>query len=335
MSRGDFSGKSDSFLSNLPPFSPIKITSGVDRYGFSSVLAARCGRRWVPRSFANWVHGWIWADEPSAELLACAKLPRDVTMVVRSEIEKSALVYEGFKDVRVGGLPFAYVKRQHKFRHDDSLLAFPPHSAEAERVTADQSEYLDYLENLRKDFDSIFISVYYLDLHGPLHKAAEARGLRVVQGARPDDANSLLRVRSLLDSFAYVTSNVMGSHMLYALFSGCKFSFSGPMYGYDESEFLAGGNPLGHSSAYIQTSLRLHSEDYLRSKFGEFFMAHPRMGLQGSSFASDAIGMRFLMEPRQIEHALGWNVKDQIDGYIVGARRRLSRALSTRASNLQ
>lgn len=325
MSRGDFFGKSDSFLSNLPPFSPIKITSGVDRYGFSSVLAARCGRRWVPRSFANWVHGWIWADEPSAELLACAKLPRDVTMVVRSEIEKSALVYEGFKDVRVGGLPFAYVKRQHKVRHDDALLAFPPHSAEAERLTADQGEYLDYLESLRKDFDSIFISVYYLDLNGPLHQAAEARGLRVVQGARPDDANSLLRTRSMLDSFTYVTSNVMGSHMLYALFAGCKFAFCGPMYGYDESVFLAGGNPNGHSSNRIRLALQLQSESYLRDKFAKFFVVHPREGLQDASFARDAIGAEYLMNPQQVENALGWRIRGQIDGYLVGALRRTSR----------
>ena len=318
-------GTHASLVDLLPPISPIKISSGVDRYGFSNVLAKRCGRRVVLRSFANWVHGWIWAEEPTAELLACSKLPRNLTIVVRDQIEKDALEAEDFKDIRVGGLPFAYVERQHTLRHENALLAFPPHSAEAERVSNDQAEYLDYLHSVKQDFESIYLSVYYLDMGGPLHKAANARGLQVIQGARPDDANSLLRIRSMLDSFTYVTSNVMGSHLLYALFTGCKFAFCGPMYGYDESVFLAGGNPHGHSSDRIRLALQLQSESYLRDKFAKFFVDHPRAGLQDASFARDAIGAKYLMNPQQVEDALGWRIRGQIDGYLSGALRRTSR----------
>ncbi len=320
----------DSIVDRLPPFVSAKIKGGVDRYGFSSVLAKRCGRSMVPRSFANWVHGWTWAEEPTAELLACSKLPRDLTIVVRNGVEQLALEAAGFKDIRVGGLPFAYIQRQHAFRHTDALLAFPPHSAEAERVTADQKEYLDYLETMKQDFDSVYVSVYYLDIGGPLHKAAQARGLHVVQGARPDDANSLLRTRSMLDSFTHVTSNVMGSHMLYALFAGCKLSFCGPMYGYDESEFIGDGNPHGYSSDYIRLALRFQSESYLRDKLGRFFVDHPRMGSQDTSFAIEEIGEKFLMSPREIEDALGWTAGGQIKGYATGARRRLSRLINSR-----
>jgi hypothetical protein len=315
----------DSLIGLLPPTSQIKISSGVDRYGFSSVLANRCGRRMIPRSFANWIHGWIWADTPTAELLGCAKLPKKLTLVVRNKIEKDALEAENFMDIRVGGLPFAYIEQQHIHRHKNSLLAFPAHSAEAELVSYDQAEYLDYLHSLKQDFESIYLSIYYLDMGGPLHKAANARGLRVLQGARPDDANSLLRVRSMLDSFTYVTSNVMGSHMLYSVFAGCNFSFSGPMYGYDESVFLANGNPHGHSSDRIRLALQLQSESYLRDKFPNFFVAHPRAGIQDASFARDAIGAEWLMNPQQVEDALGWNLRGQIDGYLAGALRRTSR----------
>ena len=297
----------------------------MDRYGFSSVLAKQCGRRIVPRSFANWVHGWVWHEEPTDELLACAKLPREVTIIVCNEKERLALEAAGFRDVRIGGLPFAYMQRQHELRYTDALLAFPPHSAEVEKVVADQGAYLDYLESLKQDFESVYVSVYYLDMGGAMHKAALARGLRVIQGARPDDANSLLRMRSILDSFMHVTSNVMGSHMLYALFSGCKFSFCGPIYGYDESFYLASGNPYGHSSDRIRLALQLQSESYLRDKFAKFFVDHPRAGLQDASFARDAIGAKYLMNPQQVEDALGWRIKGQIDGYLSGALRRTFR----------
>lgn len=320
----------DSIVHRLPPFSPVKITSGIDRYGFSSVLANRCGRRVVPRSFANWVHGWIWHDEPTDELLGCSMLPRDVTIVVGNEKERMALVNAGFRDVRMGGLPFAYIPRQHELRHADALLAFPPHSAESEKVTVDQGAYLDYLESLNNDFEAVYVSIYYLDMGGAMHRAALARRLRVIQGARPDDANSLVRMRSIIDSFKYVTSNVMGSHMLYALFGGCRFSYCGPIYGYDESFFLGGGNPHGLTTNYVQLALELQSEPYLRKRFGRFFVDNPRMGIEDLHFAEEAIGMRFIMAPHQIEDALGWGVAGQMRGYVSGARRRLARAITSR-----
>ena len=309
----------------LPPSSKIKNSNGVDRYGFSTILAKRIGRSSAPRSFANWVHGWCWAENPTAKLLACAKLPRELTMIVRNQIEKDALESEGFSDVRVGGLPFSYIEQQHNFRHTNALLAYPPHSAEAEVLSHDQAEYLDYLHSLRDDFECIYLSVYYLDIGGPLHKAATFRGLQVLQGARPDDSNSLLRVRSMLDSFKYVTSNVMGSHVLYALFSGCRFSFCGPIYEYSESTFLTNNNPHGHSSDYLSLALHLQSESYLRERFKRFFVEHPKKGVMDTFFAKDTIGEGFMMNPEQIIDALGWSMRGQINGYFIGSLRRTSR----------
>jgi hypothetical protein len=305
-------------LNILPPFKQINKIAGVDRYGFSSLLAKICGRRSVPRSFANWIHGWAWSEEAELELLSCNKLPRDLTIVVSRESEQLALKVAGFTDIRIGGLPFAYVQRQHTSCQENSLLAFPPHSTEAGHVSADQGAYFDYLESIKNDFEYLYVSVHYLDFNGPLHKAALARGLKVVQGARPDDANSLLRMRSILDSFTHVTSNVIGSHMLYSLFAGCKFSFCGPIYSYDESIFRSAG--------YKSTDhlVKIFSEYYIREKFSEYFTNHPRMGLENKNFAKNSIGEKFIMLPHEIEDALGWTVGGQIKGYVKGASRRLS-----------
>ena len=321
----DASGTSDSVSACLPPVVPIRVLSGVDRYGFSSLLAERCGRRTVPRSFANWVHGWNWTDEQTAKVLNCDDLPRDVTIVVCNEAERAGLERDGFTTVRVGGLPFAYVPQQLPSRRTDALLAFPPHSAEAERQTADHGRYLDYLESLKGDFESVYVSIHYLDIGTPLHTAAAARGLHVIQGARPDDANSLLRVRAMLDLFGHVTTNVVGSHMLYALFSGCRFSFCGPMYAHDESVLLGGGNPHGHTSDFIRFIEWIQSEAYLRTKFGRFFADHPRQGLPDTVFAEAAIGLKHLMTPDQVESALGWSLEGRLLGYARAARRRARR----------
>lgn len=309
----------------LPPPRPIRITSGVDRYGFSSVLAQRCGLRAPRRSFANWLHGWMWHDELDAELLACARLPRDVTIVVCNELEKQTLTAAGFPDVRIGGLPLAYVPQQNSTRIPHAVLAVPAHSAEAERLTSDQCAYMDYLESIKGDFEGVYISIFHIDVDGPMHKAARSRGLRVIQGARPDDANSLIRTRTIFDSFEYVTTNVIGSHVLYALYAGCRMSFCGPIYGYDESVYLGGGNPHGHSVEYVRRMLRICSESYLRERFARFFVNHPRNGVADHVYARYEIGERYTMSTPQILSALGWTLGGQITGYSSGARRRIKR----------
>jgi len=311
----------------LPPHYPIKIKSGIDRYGFSSILARRLNMGYVPRSFADWMHGWAWWTEPKAEHLVGRDLHRKTSIVVNNNMEKEALLVAGFKNVRTGGLPFAYVSKQNDYRSENALLAYPPHSAEAENLSTDQKDYFDYLESLKKNFTEIYVSIYYLDLNKPMHSAASVRGLKVIQGANPSDANGLIRVRSILDSFKYVTSNVMGSHMLYALYAGCNFSFSGPFYTYDESMFLANGNPHKHTKQYIDEMISFASEKYVKGKFFKYFTSDPFFGIQDSEFAAEYIGEKYMLNTQEIKDALGWSVAGQITGYTKGAARRLIRLL--------
>ena len=142
---------------NLPSFSKINIRSGIDMYGFSSILANKCKIKSAPRSFANWIHGWTWTDSINADLLGCSKHPLNVPIIVRNLKEKNVLNEFGFKNVVVGGLPFAYIESQHQNKLSDSLLAIPPHSSASTKLTSDQKNYLYYLFSLKHMFDDIYI----------------------------------------------------------------------------------------------------------------------------------------------------------------------------------
>jgi len=311
----------------LPPYCPIRITSGVDRYGFSNILAQRLKMRRVPRSFANWMHGWVWSNELTSENLMCKGL-EDISIIVRNEVEQQALISEGFHNVSVGGLPFVYLPQQHAYRDENVLLAFPPHSTDGAVSNFNARNYFDYLASLKADFEDVYVSIYWCDLHRPIHKEALARGLKVIQGANPSDANGLVRMRSLLDGFKYVTSNNMGSHMLYALYSGCNFSFSGPMFGLNELDIMdMRSSSISYSEKYIQETIKVYSETYLRENFSRFFMQHPSMGVQDVEFAVDALGEKFILQPQEIKDALGWSIIGQINGYTQGAARRVIRSL--------
>jgi hypothetical protein len=307
----------------LPPIIPIKINNAVDRYGFSYILANQLNMKSVPRSFANWIHGWNWWENITAETLSCHKLPKDISIITNNELEKVALNKEGFKNVISGGLPFSYVTKIHRNRVDNSLLVFPPHSAEVETLTTNQEDYFDYIESIKNDFDKIFISIFGLDLDKSMHKAAIKRGFNIIKSLHPSDANGLIRLRIILDSFKYVTSNTMGSHMLYALYADCNFSFSGPFYGYEESVSLANGNPHKHTKEYIEYMLYTQSESYVKLKFDEYFVQHPKMGIQRLEFAKKMIGEENKLSEESLKKVLGWNIEGQLKGYAKGAFRRI------------
>jgi len=307
----------------LPTHKIFKSLGSIDRYGFSHLLAKQCGLDKPPRTFAEWLHGWVWDDKPNPESLAVQKLRRNLQLIVRSEAERNALIEAGFKNIAIGGLPFMYVNQQHKFRNPYSLLAFPPHSAEAERLNSNQEDYLDYLESIKNSFDGIYVSIFYLDWDGSMHFEAKKRGLHVIQGSRPDDINSLIRMRAIFDSFSFVTSNTMGSHFMYALFAGCKFTFSGPWYYYDEDVLLANGNPHGYSSHAIRRSIEVQQFEYLKSRFENFFANSPSEGSFGQNLAAEEMGQRYRLSLHEITHLLGWTWLGQIQGYVGGGMRKI------------
>ena len=188
---------------SLPPIIPLKIINRVDRYGFSSILAHKLNINYVPRSFANWIHGWTWWDYITAETLCCHKFSKDISIITNNELEKEALIKEGFKNVICGGLPFAYVTKKHNNRDDNSLLVFQPHSVEAEILNTAQENYFDYIESLKKDFDKIYISIHGLDINKSMHNAAIKRGFNILESVHPSDSNGLIRLRdSLKNPFA-------------------------------------------------------------------------------------------------------------------------------------
>ena len=314
----------------LFPCKPFRLISSTDRYGFTDILREQFGLRWRPRSFATWVHGWAWWEATRSEELAIKNTDKEwMRCVVANAHEKELLESEGFKHIWIGGLPFAYTFPSNLTRFNGSLLAMLPHSTESERLNKHCFEYLDYIESIKNNYSSVYVSVYYLDKSDELISEISKRGLSFIDGARPDDANSLKRMRAIFDSFEFVTSNTMGSHIIYSLYSGCKTSLCGPMYSYDESIFLANGSPQKHSNEYIQQNLYILSNIYLMSNFQFLFTETPINGFYSEEYGKQQVGYYNKLNNIEIKHALQWHWRGQIRNYSAGAMRRLQRFIKS------
>tara|TARA_B100001093_G_scaffold505879_1_gene563907 strand:- start:4194 stop:5216 length:1023 start_codon:yes stop_codon:yes gene_type:complete len=308
----------EELMSLLPEVNVFSYKGSIDRFGFSYILAKICGFEKPRRTFAEWVHGWHWHDLPTSEILGLHLLNRSVPVVVANKKEYEALKNEDFSKVIIGGLPAAYVKQQHSYRNENALLSIPPHTGEHIKFENSQTSYLDYLESIKRNFDGIYVCIFYLDWDGPLHKGAKERGLHVIQGARPDDANSLIRMRSIFDAFNYVTSNFIGSHFVYAQFSNCKFSLSGPKYHDNEQVWLQQNNKKKYSLSEIQKMVEIRSEQYLKENFNSYLLDDPRKGICDMSTAISEIGFYDTLNKNEILDAVGWSFNSKIRGYIRG-----------------
>lgn len=309
---------SEDLMRLLPNQNIFSLKGSIDRYGFCFILSDICGLKKPKRTFAEWVHAWHWHENLTAELMGLHLLNHTVPTIVTNKKEYDGLKKEGFQKVIIGGLPIAYVKQQHNYRNEQALLAMPPHTNDVTEFNNSQDQYLDYLETLKGDFDGIYVCIVYSDWEGPLHKAAKKRGLNVIQGTRPDDANSLIRMRAIFDAFNYVTSNCIGSHFVYAQFAKCKFSFSGPVYSFDEEAIVGRNKIKKYSQTYVNQLIENRSEKYLRSRFGNYFVDKPQYGICNSSFARSEVGYDNILNKSQILDAVGWSIKGKLIGYIRG-----------------
>jgi len=315
---------STDLMALLPKVVVGKSRGSIDRYGFFQLLAQECEIKIPFRPFGEWIHGWTWDEQPTTEIFGFSKLRRNTPTVVCNKIEQQAMKNEGFSNIHIGGLPFAYVEKQHKSHNPHSLLAFPPHSSENQHLINQQFEYLDFLVSLRNDFDEIYVSIFGLDWGGDLHQAAERRGLKTVFGAHPNDLNSLHRTRSLLDAFSFVTSNAMGSHFVYALSAGCHFSLCGPKYNYNEELPTASDITENAKNRFLE----INSEDYLKPRFGRFYCDHPLMGIKDVNFGKSEVGAGNRLSTHSIRKILGLSSYGQFCGAGRGVKNRMVGGIS-------
>lgn len=324
----------DGNIIELPDFKRINLVSSVDRYGFSSLLAERIGVLWPRRSFANWQHGWMWWGASTyEELMMDYGLKEKSQFIVSKSAELEVLKSAGFKNLWVGGLPFSYTEPSKSLRVAGSLLAMPMHSAEQTNKTTSNKleksliDYLDFLESLKRQYSSVWISIYYLDFSPSLLDEIRKRGLFPIEGARPNDANSLKRVRIIMDTFEFVTSNAIGSHVIYAMFSDCKVSVGGPKVNIEESDFILDNRFKCFSKKYIEKSVYHLSREYLQNKFPFILTDNPSNGFQSQEFAREEIGFYNRLKNEDILDALQWGWIPQLKGYSLGGIRRFERVL--------
>ena len=143
--------------------------------------------------------------------------------------QKEALERAGYARVEAIGLPFCYLPEVSAERRPGSLLVMPPHGLKKFFDPGQAQEYADGIASLRPHFSAIYACVTFRDYYrGEWRPQFERAGVPVFYGASPGESNTLLRMKEILSTFEFVTSNSFGSQLAYAAHCGARVSVHGP-----------------------------------------------------------------------------------------------------------
>ena len=307
---------------HLFPSKIISLRNSMDRYGFSFVAAERLGFARPRRSFCNWVHGWIWYEDIMDPRDILGTLPNtiDHTVVVGTKAQQKLVTsqYPNIKAV-IGGVPYIYCSDYTVKKQKHVLLAFLAHSAEEEKHDVVDAQYLDYLSSIKDSWEKIFVSVYYLDVTPVLVNEIERRGLKVLVGANPADQFSMYRTKLMFSLADSVHSNVMGSHIAYALAENCKVSLFDDLYTYDKLTRLQ--TQPDFNTSYVNKDSHVHSKQYLIKIFPQLF-CDPAQAIRNQSLGRKFLGEQNILSNSELIDAIGWSASDQLQGYLKGVKNR-------------
>jgi hypothetical protein len=281
-----------------------------DYYGASRLISRSLDLPFPPISRSSWLHGWLgskpWEAAPDLDPQGVFG-PRDPHRgnLVLTKAQVQFMERHGWSKVSACGAPFIYAPPSGVRRECGSLLVMPPHVTACTSQDWDEQAYVDQVTSLRDKFSKVVACVSgFCIARGYWTKAFEQVGIPWISGASTQDRNALLRMRVMFDSFEFVTTPKMGSHVAYAAYCGCKVS----MYGVEmpnKREHFARDPMRQRYPEGLEVSLREGARERLMERY-PFLFVDPAVAVSAVEWAKEELGEENRRTPLEMAALLGW-----------------------------
>ena len=195
----------------------------------------------------------------------------------------------GYSHAQAIGLPIVYTEEQPVERIQNSLLIMPAHTSSASGILPNiqNQSYIDALQKIFSSFSLVVACVSPACIsNGLWTQLFSDHGIEVIAGANFKDQNGLRRMRALLSTFDYITTNTFGSHLAYGAYFGAKVSIYGPFQNRHADSMY--NEPYYREYPHLLTpSIEGGNEPKLREHYPELFVDHPHDAL-----AREGVGRR-------------------------------------------
>jgi hypothetical protein len=270
-----------------------------------------------------WMHGWFPAyHNVHPTLVAHHKKTGqrngyDFEAQIREEKEETPqwvarpdqaeyLAAHGYRKVKTIGLPIAYLSAPEVRRVPGSLLVMPPHSHRNHGPDDDVAEqYAEMIAGIKSRFEHIWVGINDADMAGQQWVASfRRRGIDVFTTTDPADPSTLIRLRRILSTFEYVTTNGFGSHIAMAAYCGARVSVWGP-YAEFPRERIRRTHGVKMFPELLDQAHSLCTEEPLRAHYPFLFVEPDRAVLQ-QEWGAQELGEPWRVSPEELAHLFGW-----------------------------
>lgn len=293
-------------------------------YGAHVIAHRYCGIHGSqPAIPGYWMHGWLPAyHNIDPALIALHKKEGqhegyDFEAQIREEKERTPqwvsradqvefLMANGYRHVRAIGLPITYLPAPAVRRVPGSLLVMPPHSHRShgpEDPLAEQ--YADAIAAIKSRFEHVWVGVNGADVSGQQWvEAFRRRDVDVFMTTDQADPDTLVRLRRILATFEYVTTNGFGSHIALAAYCGAKVSVYGP-YAEFPLERMKATHAVKVFPRLLEEAHYVCTEDALRRHY-PFLFVEPDAAPEQREWGAREVGEPCRVSPAELRRLFGW-----------------------------
>lgn len=244
-------------------------------------------------------------------------VPREVFSPQKSDPESTHLVANlvtqkwwrdnGYGRTIAVGCPFAYTEPLGYTRIPGSVIAVPSHGLPGSKRNDTQTDqWFDEVAKLRGQFPVVMVCVHENDVEA-LRPRLERHQLEWFTGASMNSL-ALPRMRAIFDSFEFMVTDVQGSHIPYAAWSGCRVVLLEPAYVRIWEHFEH--HPHMKKYPQLRKNEVYYQPEFMRSQFPFLFPREVSEAVCPREWAADLLGVDCKREPGEMARLLGWSAND-------------------------
>lgn len=212
----------------------------------------------------------------------------------------------GYQQAHAIGLPIVYLPAPDVRRVPGSLLVMPPHGHGTHGPDDPLAEqYAEQIAAIRHRFTYVWVGITDDDMAKQQWvESFRKRGIDVFVTTDAGDPNTLVRLRQILATFEYVTTNGFGSQIAIAAYCGAKVSVFGPYAEYPREQMKRtfGVKVFPH---LLDQACAISSEAALRQHY-PFLFVEPDAATVMKEWGALEVGEPHRVTPEALRTLFGW-----------------------------
>jgi hypothetical protein len=213
------------------------------RYGMDRILKQYAGLPLDSKIHVLFEHGILFTDYVGGAFRIHEYLPSMVASKYRVDILKKQKNYHGSYAI---GPYIHYAEsllsneeiKEEKERLGRTLLVFPSHSIDCITAHYDYQSFIDKINEVKRDFDSVRICMYYQDINLKHHLPYQKEGYEIVTAGHFNDYNFLKRLKSIIMASDMTMANDIGTHLGYCIYLGKPHYLTKQSVDYDVTDVV-------------------------------------------------------------------------------------------------